>query len=50
MKNPKKLTRNQKLFLEEQGLNPKEFLLERKDPESYTFYHIPTGKLVTMRR
>ncbi|WP_407647634.1 DUF6906 family protein [Clostridium brassicae] len=50
MKHLRKLTRTEKVFLKEQGLNPKEFLCERKDFESYTFYYISTGKLVTMRR
>lgn len=50
MKHGRKLTRKQKAFLEEQGLNPEEFLLERQDYESYTFYYIPTGKTITMRR
>ncbi|WMJ81937.1 hypothetical protein RBU49_06730 [Clostridium sp. MB40-C1] len=50
MKHLRKLTKTQKIFLEQQGLNSKEFLMERKDFESYTFYHIPSAKLVTMRR
>lgn len=50
MKNPKKLLRKEKVFLVNQGLNPGEYLLERKDTDSYTFYHVPTKKLITIRR
>lgn len=51
MKNPKRLTRNQKMFLSRQGLNPYEYLLAKQDSESFTFYHVKTGKLLPpMRR
>ncbi|WP_179122348.1 DUF6906 family protein [Caloramator quimbayensis] len=50
MKHLRRLTREQKIFLTKQGLRHKEYLLERKDADSYTFYHIPSGKLITMRR
>lgn len=51
LKKLRKPSRNEKIYLEEQGLKPKEHLLERKDAESYTFYNVKTGKLLPpMRR
>lgn len=50
MKNPKGLKRRHKIFLEQQGLNPGDFLLERQTANDYVFYDKKTGKLVTMRR
>ncbi|CCJ32860.1 DUF6906 family protein [Caloramator australicus] len=38
MKHLRRLTREQKVFLSRQGLKPKEYKLERKDADSYTFY------------
>lgn len=46
MKNPRKLTRNQKMYLSRKGLNPFEYLLAKQDTKSYTFYHVKTGKLL----
>lgn len=40
----------QKTFLREYGLNPKEFLVVSKAYDHYTFYHIKTGKEVCIRR
>lgn len=37
-------------FLDDYGYDYKEFLFVKKDAESYTFYHIPTAKEVTLRR
>ncbi|MFQ8922382.1 MAG: DUF6906 family protein [Clostridium paraputrificum] len=45
MKKLKKLTREQKKFLNEKGLNPNEFLIERASPELYVFYNKHTGAL-----
>lgn len=50
MKNPKKLNLKQKIFLEEQGLNPKDFLIERATIDDYVFYNIHTGMLWELRR
>ena len=50
MKNPKKLTMKQKKFLDEQGLNPNEYLLEGISPYDYTFYNVRENKLISMRR
>lgn len=49
MKKLKKLTRNQKKFLSEQGYNPDDFFLERKDAWSYRFYNIHTKQLMEFR-
>lgn len=37
-------------FLNDYVYDYKEFLFIKKDAESYTFHHIPTGKEVTLRR
>lgn len=50
MKKLKKLTREQKKFLIVEGLNPKDFLIERATPDSYVFYNIHTKMLGDMRR
>ncbi|WP_392486760.1 DUF6906 family protein [Haloimpatiens sp. FM7315] len=50
MKHLKKLTREEKKFLKAQGFSPKEFLMERKGFDSYTFFHKLTKKLITIRR
>lgn len=50
MKKLKKLTREQKKFLGNNGLNPREFLVERATPESYVFYNINTKVFWELRR
>ena len=50
MKKPKNLTLRQKKFLEEQGLNPEDFKLERATADDYVFYNIHTGVLLEIRR
>lgn len=50
MKNLKKLTREQKKFLADNGLNSREYLLERATSENYVFYNIHTKVLWNFRR
>lgn len=50
MKKLQKLSREQKEFLSNEGLNPREFLIERATPESYVFYNINTKVLWNFRR
>ncbi|MEG2918853.1 MAG: hypothetical protein RR851_13070 [Clostridium sp.] len=50
MKNPKKLKFRHKVFLEDQGFNPDDFLIEREDAWNYVFYNIHTKQLMDMRR
>ena len=38
------------VLLNDYGYYYQEFLFVKKDAESYTFHHIPTGKEVTLRR
>lgn len=38
LKKLKKLTRGQKKFLEKEGVNPNDFLIERATPEEYVFF------------
>lgn len=38
------------VLLDDYGYDYKDFLFIKKDAESYTFHHIPTGKEVTLRR
>ena len=38
------------VFLEEYGLNFKDFLFIKEDAESYTFYYVPESKIVILRR
>ena len=45
MKKLKKLTRDQKKFLEKERLNPNDFLIERASPELYVFHNKHTGAL-----
>lgn len=46
----KNLTLEQKKFLMNEGLDPREFLIERVTPESYVFYNINTKVLWDFRR
>ena len=39
----------EKILLREQGFNPKHFLREYKDCESYTFLEIKSGKKLVIR-
>lgn len=50
MKKLKKLTREQKRFLSNQGLDPNEYLLERATSEEFVFYNIHTKVLWNFRR
>lgn len=50
MKQLKKLTRDQKEFLEKERLNPNDFLIERATPEEYVFYNKYTEVLWTYDR
>lgn len=50
MKQLKKLTRDQKEFLEKERLNPNDFLIERATPEEYVFYNKHTEALWTYDR
>lgn len=50
MKKLKKLTREQKKFLEKERLNPNDFLIERATPEEYVFYNKHTEALWTYDR
>lgn len=50
MKQLKKLTREQKKFLEKERLNPNDFLIERATPEEYVFYNKHTEALWTYDR
>lgn len=50
MKHLKKLTRDQKEFLEKERLNPNDFLIERATPEEYVFYNKYTEALWTYDR
>lgn len=43
MKNPKRLKRKHKIFLKQQGCDPKDFLIVTEDADSYTFYNKVTG-------
>lgn len=44
MKKLKKLTREQKKIISDQGLDPKEFLSERDTPEVFIFVNRTTGE------
>ena len=46
----KKLTLEQKKFLMNEGLDPREFLIERETPSSFVFYNINTKVLCNFRR
>ena len=50
MKKLKKLTREQKKFLEKERLNPDDFLIERATSEEYVFYNKHTEALWTYNR
>lgn len=50
MKKLKKLTREQKAFLANNGLNPREFLVERVTPYEFVFCNIHTKVLWDFRR
>lgn len=50
MKKLQKLTREQKQFLINEGLNPREFLVEIATSENYVFYNINTKTLWNFRR
>ena len=46
----KNLTLEQKKFLMNEGLDPREFLIERETPSSFVFYNINTKVLWNFRR
>ena len=46
----KKLTLEQKKILMNEGLDPREFLIERETPSSFVFYNINTKVLWNFRR
>lgn len=46
----KNLTPEQKKFLMNEGLDPREFLIERETPSSFVFYNINTKVLWNFRR
>lgn len=50
LENCKELTEKQKAFLNEQKLNPTDFLSIDTGADHYKFYHILTGKEVVIRR
>ncbi|MBU3107180.1 DUF6906 family protein [Clostridium gasigenes] len=50
MKKLRCLNLQQKIFLENEGLKPKDFLMERVTLEDYVFYNIHTKMLWEMRR
>ena len=50
MKQLKKLTREQKKFLMDEGLDPRDFLVERATSEAFVFYNIHTKVLWNFRR
>ncbi|MGG7057563.1 DUF6906 family protein [Clostridium tertium] len=50
MKNYRYPNVEQRVFLKQSGLNPKDFLLVNKAYDHYTFYHIKKGKEVSLRR
>lgn len=45
MKQGKKLSRNLKIFLKNLGLNPNNYLVERKTSKEVGFIHKETGKV-----
>lgn len=50
MENYRELTEKQKRFLRENGSDSKDFLSVSIAYDHYTFYHIETGKEVSLRR
>ena len=50
MKKLKKLTREQKKFLLNEGFDPNDFLVERATPDEFVFYNIHTKVLWNFRR
>ncbi|MDU2492085.1 MAG: hypothetical protein E7D27_16190 [Clostridium celatum] len=50
MKKLKKPTREQKKFLADNGLNPREYLVERSTSYEFVFYNIHTKVLWNFRR
>lgn len=50
MEKLKKPTTEQKKFLADNGLNPREYLVERAISENYVFYNINTKVLWNFRR
>lgn len=48
MKRPKKLTRDQKILISSQGLNPAEFTLISEDSSALTLHDKATGTMVTV--
>ena len=50
MKNGKRLTREEKKFLESNGVNPNGYLRVKKLSDSYVFLNKKTGKPLDIRR
>lgn len=49
MKQGRRLTRAEKFLLNQEGLNPKDYLRERKTSDTLIFINRDTGKLVSVR-
>lgn len=45
MKNPKKLTRQEKMFLQKQGYEAEYYLMVKKTTECYTVYNTETKQV-----
>ena len=50
VKQAKNLNREQKKFLMNEGLDPREFLIERETPRDFVFYNINTKNLWNFRK
>ena len=50
MKNGKRLTREEKRFLQNNGVDPKNYLRVKKLADSYIFLNTNTGKTLDLRR
>lgn len=48
MKNPKRLTREEKIILWKRNLNSKDFLKLSESDEKYEFIEVSSGKILTI--
>ena len=50
LKNPKKLNRKHKIFIEGKGMDPANYLVVKNMPTKYVFYNIITKELIEFER
>ncbi len=49
VKHPRRLTKHEKIMLDDLGFNPADFLRTKRTPEGYEFLQRSTGRIMSVR-